>query len=374
MKYSPKKYQSFYFDTVKKLLAAPSPSGYYDEVMPVVEALAKEVGATFSMTKKGCAVLKLSANGAHTNAADGKNVAASTATAGEDGKTSESSAARGICAHVDTLGLMVRSILPDGHLAFTKIGGPILPTLDGEYVTVLTRSGKRYTGTVLSRSPAVHVFEDASSRPRDEKNMYIRLDERVSSAADTKALGISAGDYVFYDPKTVVTDSGYLKSRFIDDKASAAEILTAFHIIKKENLPLPQDVVCYFTMYEEVGHGAAFVEDDLCSMLAVDMGCVGDDLSATEEDVSICALDRGGPYDYRLTRKLVAFAEAEGLNFATDIYPYYGSDIGAMWRAGHDIPGALIGSGVHASHGMERTHVNGIFNTINLILCYLTKE
>ena len=372
MKYSPEKYQSYYFDTVKKLLAAPSPSGYYDEVMPVVEALAKEVGATFSMTKKGCAVLKLSAS-----AADGKITAGEkdAATAGAGGTASETkTGARGICAHVDTLGLMIRSVLPDGHLAFTKIGGPVLPTLDGEYVTVLTRSGKRYTGTVLSRSPAVHVFEDASSRPRDEKNMYIRLDERVSSAADTKALGISAGDYVFYDPKTVVTDSGYLKSRFIDDKASAAEILTAFHIIKEENLPLPQDIVCYFTMYEEVGHGAAFVDDGLCSMLAVDMGCVGDDLSATEEDVSVCALDRGGPYDYRLTRKLIAFAEEEGLHFATDIYPYYGSDVGAMWRAGHDIPGALIGSGVHASHGMERTHVNGIFNTINLILCYLTKD
>ena len=363
MQYLTQKYRDFYFETVKKLLAAPSPSGYYDEIMPVVESLAKQVGASFSLTQKGCAVLKHSATAKTSVVSTGHGAADSV----KDG-------ARGVCAHVDTLGLMIRSVLPDGHLTFTRIGGPVLPTLDGEYVTVLTKTGKRYTGTVLSRSPAIHVYEDASSRPRDEKNMYIRLDERVSSAADTKALGIGAGDYVFYDPKTVVTDSGYLKSRFIDDKASAAEILTAFYIIQEENLPLPQDAVCYFTMYEEVGHGAATVDDALCSMLAVDMGCVGDDLSATEEDVSICALDRGGPYDYRLTRKLISFAEAEGLRYATDIYPYYGSDIGAMWRAGHDVPGALIGSGVHASHGMERTHVNGIFNTINLILCYLTKD
>lgn len=338
-------YQKYYFDLVTRFMQTPSPSGYYREIMPLVKEIAEQNGCTFTLTKKGCGQITYPGR--------------------------DHSAALGLCAHCDTLGLMVRSISSDGGINVTLIGGPLMPTLDGEYCTVITRDGRKYSGTVLSKSPAAHVYRDASTLPRDDENMYVRLDEQVTSAEDVRALGIENGDYIVYDPKTTVTGSGFLKSRFIDDKASVAAILTALHILHEKNLTPAYDIQVLITMYEEVGHGAAWVPEGLISMLGVDMGCIGKDLACTEHDVSICAKDSGGPYDYELTSRLISLAKENGLSFAVDIYPYYGSDIGAMWRAGYDVPGALCGTGVHASHGMERTHWDGIRNTLSLILLYL---
>ena len=201
--------------------------------------------------------------------------------------------------------------------------------------------------------------------------MYIRLDQPVKSAQDTKNLGINNGDYIAIDTKTEVTENGYLKSRFIDDKASVVDLLPVLKIMHDNHFVPEYDVKMLITVYEEVGHGASFVPSNLISLVAVDMGCVGSDLACTEEQVSICAKDSGGPYDYELTNTLINLSKNNGVDYAVDIYPRYGSDVGAMWRAGYDIKGALIGQGVHASHGMERTHLNGIANTIKLILLYL---
>ena len=200
--------------------------------------------------------------------------------------------------------------------------------------------------------------------------MYVRLDENVRCAEDFKKLGIENGNYIALDTKTEITPSGYIKSRFIDDKASVAAFITAMKIIKDYNL-VPQKTLKFLvTVYEEVGHGASYVPDGLEKMLCVDMGCIGKDLSCNEHQASICAKDSHGPYDYRLTNSLVALAKANGLDYAIDIYPYYGSDAGAMWTAGYDIPAALVGTGVNASHGMERTHIDGVKNTIKLMLLY----
>lgn len=345
MKTDVAKYRDFYFDTVKRIISVPSPSGYYREIMAVIREYAEELGADFTLTKKGCAVLFVK------------------------GKSSERTL--GISAHCDTLGAMIRGISANGELTFTKVGGPQLPTLDGEYCTVITRDGRRYTGTFLSKSPSSHVYADSATKPRDEANMYVRLDECVKTADDVRKLGIESGDYICIDPKTTVTESGFLKSRFIDDKASVACLITLLKIMKEEQLSPAYDVKMLITMYEEVGHGAAYVPEGLSSMLAVDMGCIGQDLNCTEHDVSICAKDGNGPYDYELTGELIGLAKKNGLSYAVDIYPFYGSDVGAMWHAGHDVPGALIGTGVHASHGMERTHFDGIKNTISLIALHI---
>lgn len=341
------KYEEYYKNTLLALMNAPSPSGYYIEVMPVIKELAEAAGCTFEMTRKGCGIITVP---------------------GGDGETV------GCCAHADTLGAMVRHAAENGDLSFTRVGGPTLPTLDGEYCTVLTRDGRRYTGTFLSRSPASHVYDDAATRARDEENMYIRLDDVVKSAEDIEKLGIENGDYVFIDPKTEFTQSGFIKSRFIDDKASVACLLTAAHMIRSEGMKLPHTVKMIITVYEEVGHGASWVPEDITAMLGVDMGCVGSDLSCDEFKVSICAKDSTGPYDYAMTNRLVSLARENGLDFAVDIYPHYSSDVSVMYRSGHDIPGALIGTGVHASHGMERTHMSGIKNTVLLILAYLLSE
>jgi len=101
------------------------------------------------------------------------------------------------------------------------------------------------------------------------------------------------------------------------------------------------------------------------------MGAVGDDLQTDEYKVSICAKDSGGPYDYDVTTKLINIAKDEKLNYAVDIYPAYGSDVEATLRAGYEIKHGLIGPGVSASHGYERTHREGIENTLDLLIKYI---
>ncbi len=274
-------------------------------------------------------------------------------------------------AHADTLGLMVRSIKGNGNLALTKIGGPIIPTLDGEYCQVITREGKRYSGTILSTSPAAHVFKDTESKLRDIDNVELRLDEVVKNSDDVKKLGIDNGDFVFIEPKFQITDSGFLKSRFIDDKASVVVLLMLLKYCYERKVKFKYDTRIYFVVYEEVGHGASCISNDIDEFVTIDMGCVGLDLAGNEYAVSICAKDSSGPYDYELTTRLINLAKEHKLNYTVDIFPYYGSDVSCAYKAGKDLKGALIGTGVSASHGMERTHIQGVEATLKLIYSYL---
>lgn len=275
---------------------------------------------------------------------------------------------------MDTLGLMVSSVTDKGELLFSPVGLPVLPTLDGEYCRIYTRDGKMYTGTVLSCSPAYHVQLDSGTRVRDEENMYIRLDMPVYSKQDVDRLGVRCGDMVAIDPKTTITPSRYIKSRFLDDKASVAILITLLRAAKEQGVKPAFRTWLVFTVYEEVCSGGAWQPEELDEFLIVDMGCVGPKLSCTEQMVSICAKDHEGPYDWEMTTRLVSLAQKHGLDFAVDVYPRYGSDAAVAWRAGCDAPGALIGTGVHASHGMERTHQDGMMNTLKLAALYLGME
>lgn len=343
MKINVEKYKNYYFETAKEIFNTPSPTGYYTEICEVLKKYAGNLGAKFERTNKGCFILTVEGN---------------------------KKQALGLAAHADTLGAMVRSVVGN-QIKFTKIGGPVLSTYNGEYCTIITRDQKKYSGTFLSVSPSKHVYSDCDSISPTEENMYVRIDEVVKTPAEVAKLGICSGDYIALDPKTTITESGFLKSRFIDDKASVVALLTLLKIIKEENLKPEYTIKILITMYEEVGHGASYVPENLVKMLCVDMGCIGKDLNCNEHQVSICAKDSHGPYDYDFTTELINLAKKNNLDYAVDVYPYYGSDVGAMWSAGYDIPGALIGTGVHASHGMERTHFDGIKNTIELILLYL---
>lgn len=276
-------------------------------------------------------------------------------------------------AHCDTLGLMVRSIKGNGRLALTKLGGPLTPTLDGEYCKIYTRDGKVYSGTILSTSPAAHVYKDASTKSRDIDELEVRIDEMVNSKDDVVKLGIQNGDIVCYDTKFDITDSGFLKTRFIDDKASAVVLIMLLKYISEHKIEMKYDTKIYFVVYEEVGHGASMVDKNIDEFVTIDMGCIGLDLSGSEYAVSICAKDSGGPYDYELTTRLINLAKENNIDYTIDIFPFYGSDIGAASSAGVDFKGALIGTGVSASHGMERTHIKGIENTLKLIYKYLVK-
>jgi len=348
MKWDVTPYEGTLMDYAKALLGQDSPSGFTKMATDKAQELAQALGYATRLSPKGNLTILVPGR--------------------------DHSRKVGLCAHVDTLGLMVRSIDSAGRLLITPIGGPLLPTLDGEYCRIYTRDGRVYTGTVLSLSPAAHVEDDARTRVRDAQNMYVRLDEPVHAKADVEALGIGVGDYICYDPKTVVTPSGYLKSRFLDDKASAACLLTALKLLADLGQKPRYDAEITLTVYEEVGHGGATFSPDLAELLAVDMGCIGAELSCTEEQVSICAKDSAGPYDYGMVSRLVSLAKDNQVDAAVDVYPHYSSDATVAWRAGIDAPAALIGPGVHASHGMERTHWKGLKATIELIGLYLEAE
>ena len=340
------KFDYDYFKKIsKEIFLCDSPTGYTFNVINLVKKYVDEFGYDSKILNNGALEVSIKGND------QSKTVATS--------------------AHVDTLGLMVRSIKSDGHLALTKLGGPITATLDGEYCKIYTRDGKTYTGTILSTSPATHVYPDANTKSRDIDNIEVRLDEVVHSKADVEKLGIQNGDIVCYDPKFEITESGFLKTRFIDDKASAVVLLMLLKYTSENKISFKYNTKIYFVVYEEVGHGASMVSTDIEEFVTLDMGCVGLDLAGNEEAVSICAKDSGGPYDYELTTRLINLAKDNKLNYTVDIFPFYGSDIGAASRAGVDFKGALIGTGVSASHGMERTHIKGIENTLKLIYLYL---
>ena len=335
--------RQYILDLAKEILLIPSPSGYSVEIIPRIKKEAKLYNLETVQTKKGNLIITMPGKEDYTV---------------------------GLSVHVDTLGAMVRSISSDGAIKFTSIGGPSWPTLDGEYCTLKTRDNKEYTGTFLSTSPAVHVYKDANTKARNPESMYVRLDEVIKTKEDVEKLGIEVGNFIFIDPKTTITKSGFVKSRFLDDKINVASIFGLIKHLKENNITPKYTIKFIISTYEEVGHGAAYIPE-LDEMIAVDMGCIGDDLTCTEYDVSICPKDSSGPYNYELTNKLIALAKENKINHAVDIYPYYGSDVSAANRGGNDFKGALMGPGVHASHGMERTHIDGILATIELLYNYI---
>ena len=340
-----KNYENYLIESIKELMSVDSPTGFSKMVNEKLCEMIKDIGYQAEVSNKRFVKVRVK------------------------GKSSDKKIA--LSAHVDTLGAMVKGICGDGKIKFTKLGGPILPTWDGEYCRVYADGGKVYTGTFLSDSPSCHVYKDAGTKERNEDTMYVRLDEEVYSATDVEKLGIRTGSMIALDPKTTVTDSGYIKSRFLDDKAGSGCLLAVLYALKKEKLTPAFDTDFYFTNYEEVGHGAATIARDADELIAVDMGCVGDTMTCTEKQVSICAKDGGGPYNYEITTALLKAAIDNNIDYAIDVYHAYSSDVDAALRSGYDIKHSLIGPGVYASHGYERTHIDGLTATFDLLVAYL---
>ena len=328
---------------LKELTAIPSPSGFTKQATAYVCATLEGMGYEPQLSRKGNVLVELGGQGSPLV----------------------------LAVHVDTLGAMVRSVKKTGRLRPTTLGGHQWSTADGENCTVHTRDGRVYTGVVLNKEPSAHVVDKKTETV--EENMEILLDENVSTKEETLALGVQPGDIIALDPRTVVTESGYIKSRFLDDKLSAAILLGLAKTVRDEGLALNRKVSLLFTVYEEVGHGGSFVPADTEEMISVDMGCVGDDLGCTERMVSICAKDSGGPYNYEVVSELADLARELGLDYVIDVYPHYGSDVEATLRAGFDIRHGLIGPGVYASHNYERSHTDGVRNAYDLLRAYVTR-
>ena len=275
-------------------------------------------------------------------------------------------------AHVDTLGGMVTEITGSGRLNLTPLGGMEPNNAEGENVRVVTRSGRIYTGTFQLKNASVHVNLDYHSAKREYKSMEVVIDEEVSSREDVEKLGIQPGDIVCFDPRTRVTDSGYIKSRFLDDKLSVAILLELAARVASGEIKPSRRVWEHITVFEEVGHGgSASVPEGVTEAISVDMGCVGDGLGCDERKVSICAKDSRGPYHYEVVTALIEAARRSGADYAVDVYPAYGSDVEATLSAGHDLRHGLVGPGVYASHGYERSHRKGVCSTFLLLEAYL---
>ena len=333
-------------DQLNKLMAIDSPSGFTAKAADYICEELTRLGYAPEKTRKGCVLCCLGGEGTPVV----------------------------FSAHIDTLGGMVASIKSNGRLKLTRIGGMNPNNAETENAKVYTRDGKVYEGCFQMNDPSVHVNGEYSKQERNWDNMELVLDEKVFTADATKALGIATGDYVCFDPRTTVTASGYIKSRFLDDKLSAAILMDLARRIKEESLVLTRKVYIYMTVFEEVGHGCSSgIPADAEEIISVDMGCVGEGLECKEHQVSICVKDSHGPYNYELTDRLVSLAKKHKLDYALDVYPYYGSDADAALDAGYDLRHGLIGAGVYASHGYERSHVDGARNTLELVKAYVSE-
>ena len=340
-------YVNYSVEQAVRLLAIDSPSGYTHNAAAYVIEECKKLGITAELTRKGGVIFCINPEAAE-----------------EDALLLE--------AHVDTLGCMVTNISAGGRLNLTNLGGMNANNAEAENVRIITREGKIYTGTCQLKNASVHVNGDYSSAKRTFDSLEIVIDEEVDSKADVEKLGIMPGDIVCFDPRTTVTESGFIKSRFLDDKLSVAILLGLAKAIKDGTVKPTRRIWCHVTVFEEVGHGgSASVPAGVTEAISVDMGCVGNGLGCDERKVSICAKDSGGPYHYEIVTALVNAAKRAGADFAVDIYPFYGSDVEATLRAGHDLRHGLIGPGVYASHGYERSHKKGVENTLKLLAAYI---
>lgn len=341
-----KKYIDYAVAKTCELLAIDSPSGFTDNAADWVKDEFSQLGFDAKITTKGGVIIDL---GGEDNS---------------DGLLLE--------AHTDTLGGMVSQIKGNGRLKITPLGGMRAENGEAENVKVYTRSGKVIEGTLQLCNASVHVNDDYGNAKRSFATTEVVLDEDVKTASDTRALGIEVGDIVCFDPRIRITESGYIKSRFLDDKLSVGILLGLAKYISDEKIALKRRVYVHVTVYEEVGHGgSASVPCGVTEAISVDMGCIGDGLTCTEKMVSICAKDSGGPYSYQVISKLIDAAKRENAEYAVDVYPFYGSDVEATLRAGNDIRHGLIGSGVYASHGYERSHIDGVENTLKVLKGYL---
>lgn len=336
-------YLSYALRQLEALIAIPSPSGFTERAVQYCIDEFSALGYAPGRTVKGGLAVDLGGVG--------------------DGLL--------LSAHVDTLGAMVCEVKPGGTLRVAPVGGMHAQSVETETARVYTRSGRVLEGTFQLENASVHVNTEYEKKPRNFDTIELVLDEKTHSEQQTRALGVAVGDYVAVAPRFTVTQTGFIKSRFLDDKLSAAILLTLAKYLKDTGIVPRRRLYMMFTVFEEVGHGGAAIPADVTEMIAVDMGCVGKGLQCDETMVSICVMDSRGPSHKAVVDSLVDAAQRAGVRYALDVYPEYGSDADAAVRAGHEVRHCVVGAGVYASHGYERTHIEGLANTFDLLRAYL---
>lgn len=335
-----------------KLLNTPSPTGFASAAIELVEQeAAKYPQVQVEWTKKGSLLMTLPGQ-----------------------KPAGAGPKRALTAHVDTLGAMVRQIKPSGRLELTNVGGFAWGSIEGENCLVHTRANGTIRGSLLPHEASVHVYENVRDGKRDNLTMEVRLDEHVTTAEETRNLGIDVGDFVSFDPRVEI-QNGFVKSRHLDDKACVANIIAAIKALHDANLKPIVETCFLISNYEEVGHGGSSdFPEELDELVALDMAAIGDGQASDEYHASICVKDAGGPYHHELSNKLRDIAEAYQIPIKVDTYVHYSSDAKAYWRAGGNAAVALIGPGVDSSHHYERTHTDALVDTTNWVLAYLLHD
>jgi putative aminopeptidase FrvX len=342
--------QDYLIGFLSGLIEIPSPTGYAQRAIAYTQqALSAYPLLNLTQTRKGALVVEWP--GQHTDAP------------------------RALTAHTDTLGAMVKEIKSNGRLKLTKIGGFAWNTVEGEGCTVFPRQGETIRGSLLLTKASGHVHGgQVNELKREDDNMEVRLDARTTSREETEGLGIRVGDFVAFDPRLELTN-GFVRSRHLDDKACVACLVSAVKALQDARMQPQQTTYLHISNYEEVGHGAAAgIPPQVVELVAVDMAAVGEGQTSDEFHATLCLKDSGGPYHHDLSQRLRLLAEAQDIPHKVDIYPYYGSDGEAFWRAGGDVAVALIGPGVDASHNYERTHIDALLATTRWIVAYLLAE
>jgi len=332
-----------------ELCRIPSPTGFTDEAIAYTEAEFQRLGVETRRTRKGALIATLP---------------------GQDRSTH-----RGIAAHVDTLGAMVKEIKGNGRLKLTKVGGFSGNSIEGEYCLVHKMDGSTLSGTILVTKASTHVHgPEHAKQERDEATLEVRLDAKVRTKQEVLDLGIQVGDFISFDPRTTMTETGFIKTRHLDDKACVAILFGVAKAVKEQGIQLAHTTHLFISNYEETGHGAAGVfPPEVDEVIALDMAAVGEGQTSDEHSVTICVKDSTGPYDYELSRRLQRQAAEAEIPYRIDIYPFYGSDASAALRAGGQFKAALVGPGIDASHSYERVHTDALENTAKLLLEYLTR-
>ncbi len=329
------------YKALQELIATDSPTGFTHHAAEYCMQYLRDLGYSPQLTQKGAVTCSL----------------------GEQPTLS-------IAGHIDTLGAIVSAIKPDGTLQVSLLNGLSLNMAEGEYCRIHTQDEKIYTGTLLLNNPSVHANNKVSTTERTIESMHIRIDELVKTKEDVTKLGIAVGDIIAFDTRYQELPSGFIKSRYLDNKAGCLVLFEIAQRAKASGKSYPVEL--FFSNYEEVGHGATGgYAPTIKDMLVIDMGVVGSNVEGVEEACSICAKDSSGPYDYTFRKTLVELARKHNIAHRVDVYPFYGSDGSAAWRAGQQFRVALIGMGVAASHGVERTHKKGIEATVDLCMAYL---
>jgi len=339
------KYLDYALNVLEKIVNIPSPVGYTYHVASFLMEELQKLGYEPEKTNKGGVYVDLG---------------------GPEGD------ALLLCCHVDTLGGIVAQVKDCGRLKLSPVGLLSPNNTEAENVKIHTMSGQVYDGTFQLVDASWHVNPNYEATVRTFDVMEVVVDERTSSAEQTRALGIEVGDYVSFAPRFTITDSGYIKSRHLDDKLSSSILLAYAKMLKDKNIQPKRRVYVHFTVYEEIGHGgSAYCPPDVTEVLAVDMGCVGKGICCDEHQVSICAKDSHGPSSYEMVRKLVTVAKEKQVDYAVDVFPFYGSDADAVLNAGFDVRHCVVGAGVSASHGYERSHKDGLIHTFDLVSAYI---